>query len=122
MAPVVARQQLISPLERQCFIQHELYTPSSYASQDLKLAQSFPAQPFSPWLLTMLECGPRPTEPADDVARYEGRAARMVGRWAGVRGTPRPDKQPSEGVHSREEAGEAVQQEEDIVLEPARYM
>ena len=70
----------------------------------------------------MLECVPRPTEPADDVARYEGRAARMVGRWAGVRGTPRPDTQPSEGVHSREESGEAAQQEKDIVLEPARYM
>jgi len=52
-----------------------------------------------------------------DLAKYEGKAKRMIGRWAGVRGPARKNNTPTEGVYSRE----GIENDnEEIVVEPSR--
>ena len=52
-----------------------------------------------------------------ELAKYEGKAKRMIGRWAGIRGPARQNNTPTEGVYSRE----GVENDnEEIVVEPSR--
>jgi len=58
----------------------------------------------------------------EQIAKYERKAARMVGRWAGVQGAPRPQKTVNEGVYAREEEHAAAGEEEGVVEEPRRTL
>jgi len=52
-----------------------------------------------------------------ELAKYEGKAKRMIGRWAGVRGPSRKNNTPTEGVYTRD----GLQDDnEEIVVEPTR--
>ena len=44
------------------------------------------------------------SNPSDEIlSKYESRAKRMIGRWAGIRGPARKNQTPTEGVHTREQ-------------------
>jgi len=62
----------------------------------------------------------------NEVKKYERKAARMIGRWAGVQGQPRPNKPVNEGVYSRDGTDDAGEVEEDSgserVVEPQRTL
>jgi len=54
-----------------------------------------------------------------DLAKYEGKARRMIGRWAGVRGPSRKNNTPTEGFYSRDSTENDA---EDTVVEPSRSL
>jgi len=58
----------------------------------------------------------------EDMTKYTVKARRMIGRWAGIRGPGRKNRNPHENVISREEqqADAEIDEESDVVLEPAK--
>jgi len=55
---------------------------------------------------------------SEDMEKYERRAQRMIGRWAGVRGPSRPRTNPTEEYLTKTDA--IPEEGEDVIVEPAK--